>query len=284
MMKYIAEIGSNWKINDNEKDNWDNIIATLDELYNIGEIEYVKFQAWNTESFISQNHPMYMSYFKEYELPVKWYHQLKLEVEKRDMKLMMTPFDIYTVGKLEQAGINIFKIASNDLTYHPLILRVCKSAKELFISTGNSTLDEVKETYKLVHDNYDNIFTLLHCNVKYPCTIEDGDFYRIYEIMHNCPGTYLGYSSHAEISDAIVLTNTATAMGVSVIEFHYKGGHYNVKSPDSQHSLTDQQVKYVIETNNLVHKIVTTSPSIDLNECNWGRRNPYTGKRPVFLN
>jgi N-acetylneuraminate synthase len=200
------------------------------------------------------------------------------------MKLMMTPFDNYTISKLEEAGINIIKIASNDLTYHPLIIRACKSAKELFVSTGNSTLDEIKETYDIVKSNYKNIFTFLHCNVKYPCSIEDGDFYRIYEMSHSFPGTYLGYSSHAEISDAIVLTNTATAMGISVIEFHYKGTHYKTKSPDSVHSLTESQVKYVIETNNLVHKIVTTSPTIDLNECNWGRRNPYTGKRPVFLN
>jgi sialic acid synthase SpsE len=281
-MKYIAEIGSNWKIDDDNEKNWKNIIKILDELYEIDDIDYVKFQAWNTESFINQNHPSYMTYFKEYELPVAWYAKLKEEVEKRNMKIMFTVFDNYTLSKAVKAKINIFKIASNDLTYHPLIKNVCKEAKELFISAGNSTLEEIKETYEIVKNEYKGIFTILHCNVKYPCTIEDGDFFRVFELRKLFKGNFIGYSSHALINDAVVLTNIVTAMGGTVIEFHYKPNNFNYKTPDSGHSLIQKEVEYLIESNNTVEKIVTTSPKIDLNEANWGRRNPYTGKRPIF--
>ena len=280
MIKFIADIGCNWKISDLEEENWNNIVKIIDELYETDDITYVLFEAWNTESFISHNHPNYMDYFKQYELPIKFYSKIKELVESKGMKLLVTPYDIYTINKLTASGINNFYISNHDLDYKPMLDKISKVAKELYVGTCNTTLTEIEDAHRVIKENYNGILTFIHSINKYPSTIDNGDFYRLEEIRHTFPGTLIGYSGHSNIGDALILTNTATAMGVTTIVIPFKTSGI---TPDTKYSFSLKETTYLIESNKTIHNVVNTSSSINLNEANWGRRNPYTGKRPIFL-
>ncbi|HEX6737369.1 MAG TPA: N-acetylneuraminate synthase family protein, partial [Vicinamibacteria bacterium] len=60
-----------------------------------------------------------------------------------------TPFDDQAVDFLAGLEVPAFKIASADLTCHPLIERAARVGKPMILSTGTATLSEVEEAVEV---------------------------------------------------------------------------------------------------------------------------------------
>ncbi len=135
---------------------------------------------------------------------------------ERGLVPMCTPFDLPSLQRLDSWGIEAFKIASADLTNHPLLLAAAATGKPLVISTGMSTEGEIKETVKLLQ-GVGAAFVLLHCNSTYPAPMTDINLAympRLGEIG-SCPFGYSGHERGYEVPLA------AVAVGAKVIEKHF---------------------------------------------------------------
>ncbi len=287
-MKYIAEIGSNWRRTNDMTDNWLNIADTVKDLANIGT-DYVKFQAWNTPDFIHQSHPDYKN-FEKYQLPIKWYGDLIKLVEDHGLKFMVTPFDFETVERFQDLNVKYWKIASSDIIFHGLIKAVAEKATELYVSVGNASMDEIVNVNRMLINYFPSLpRTLLHCISRYPTQVEEIGFNRINELKRLNesripePPFTLGWSSHVVPAQAADVATLATGMGVEVMEFHvYRPTHSKLKTPDVCVSLTVTELGELMTRVEGVETLMNSVPKFNISEMNWARRNPETGLRPTI--
>ena len=83
--------------------------------------------------------------FKKYDL-FERYHYKKLSdyCKKLKIEFISTPFDIEAVDMLDDL-VKFYKISSSDITNFPLLKKVASKKKPIILSTGASTLKEIKK-------------------------------------------------------------------------------------------------------------------------------------------
>lgn len=134
---------------------------------------------------------------------------------------LCTPWDLKSFEKLEDYGMEVYKIASADLTNHDLIQAIKNTGKWFFLSTGMSTEDEIMEVIETILKpkfwyRHDNHYVLMHCNSTYPPPIENLNL-RYIPMLHSFGKCFVGYSGH-EFGTHIPIA--AVTLGAKVIEKH----------------------------------------------------------------
>ena len=129
---------------------------------------------------------------------------------------LCTPWDIASLEKLSEYGLDGFKIASADLTNHDLIVAATRMERTLILSTGMSKESEIRSAVDLLYKNYSS-FALLHCNSTYPAPMQDINLSYMDRLkkISNRPVGYSGHERGFEICIA------AVAMGAKIIEKHF---------------------------------------------------------------
>lgn len=104
-----------------------------------------------------------------------------------------SPWDLSSVDFLEQFDIPVYKIASASMTDVELLKRVKKTEKPLIVSTGMSTLAQVKRMVDIV--GTENL-VLMHTVSTYPAKDETLNLRAIETLQTSFPGVPVGYSGH----------------------------------------------------------------------------------------
>ncbi len=162
-----------------------------------------------------------------------------------------TPFDDAAVGFLASLDVPAFKIASADLTCHPLIERAARIGKPMILSTGTSTLAEVEEALDVCGRAGNDAVALLHCTLKYPCPPEGINLRMMEHLMRAFPGVPVGLSDH---SLGISVPQAAVALGACIIEKHYTVDKTLPGSPDHHLSVDPADMKAMVEGIRTVEK------------------------------
>lgn len=174
---------------------------------------------------------------------------------------MCTPFDISSLELLLQWGIDNIKISSMDLNNILLHRRLCQVIKPLniYISTGMSTLDEVKIVASMYSES-PHAITFLLCNSSYPTPSPELNLLGISQLLDL--GLPAGYSDHTIGLDACL---TASALGASCLEVHFTDNKYQAgpdqlisKTKDDLSSLRQMLTK---QANMLGHRSLGCCPS-----------------------
>ena len=155
-----------------------------------------------------------------------------------------TPFDDQAVDFLASLDVPAFKIASADLTCHPLIERAARIGKPMILSTGTSTLAEVEEALEVCGRAGNDAVVLLHCTLKYPCPPEGINLRMMEHLMRAFPGVPVGLSDH---SLGISVPQAAVALGACMIEKHYTVDKTLPGSPDHHLSIDPAELKAMVE-------------------------------------
>ena len=129
---------------------------------------------------------------------------------------LCTPFDLISLEKLEQYGLEGYKVASADLTNHELLLALIETKKPLIISTGMSNDEDIDAAISLLEENYVN-YVLCHTNSTYPTPFSDVHLNYINNLKRRTQSV-IGYSGH-ERGWHIPLA--AFTKGAQVIEKHF---------------------------------------------------------------
>jgi sialic acid synthase SpsE len=228
---FIAEIGNNHN-GDIER------AKRLIKKAKIAGADVAKFQMRDLESLyrngINNVEDLGVEYIKE--LLIKFEltqndHQLLFEYcASIGIEYMCTPWDIISFNKLVSMGVNRFKVASADFDNFELVKAIVSTGKQIILSTGMATLNEISERVKWLEDKNAN-YIILHCNSTYPAPFEDIQLRfleNLKEITNN-----IGYSGHER---GISVSLAAVALGSKVIERHITEDR-NLEGPDHQASL-----------------------------------------------
>ena len=140
----------------------------------------VKLQTFQADSLVAASCPApahvpdgsLRAFFKRFELDREAHLTIAKHARSHGLAFMATPFSIEAVELLEDVGVDAFKIASGDLTYHSLIGRCARTGCPLVISTGMSTLSETTQAVSQARASGARCVALLHCVSSYP--VPDG--------------------------------------------------------------------------------------------------------------
>jgi sialic acid synthase SpsE len=155
-----------------------------------------------------------------------------------------TPFDDEAVDFLASLAVPAIKIASADLTCHPLLDRAARVGRPMILSTGTSTLAEVDEALEVVAKAGGDEVVLLHCTLKYPCPPEGINLGMMGHLMKAFPGIPVGLSDH---SLGISVPQAAVALGAVMIEKHFTVDKKLPGSPDHHLSVDPPEMAAMVQ-------------------------------------
>ena len=153
---------------------------------------------------------------------------------------MCTPFSTNSFNELIQKGFEQIKISSMDLNNYHLHKEIvnCEKKLDLFISTGMSSISELKIIYEIYKDSIHNICLLL-CTSSYPAPNNDISLSNIFLFKSLFPKFKIGYSDHTVGSSAAI---AAATLGAEYIEIHFSDD-IRKSGPDQILSKTYKELK-----------------------------------------
>ena len=156
------------------------------------------------------------------------------------IKFLSTPFDIDSIHFLNSLQ-DIWKIPSGEITNYPYLVEIARTGKDIILSTGMSTLDDVDAALEVLKVNGAGKITLLHCTTDYPASPEDVNLRAMLTMKEHC-GCPVGYSDHTQ---GIEVSVAAVALGAEVIEKHFTLDK-TMEGPDHKASLEPDELKAMV--------------------------------------
>lgn len=229
----IADIGFNF-FDIAEREGISDIDAAklmVDEAKSCG-VDAVMFQSYKSENVFSTNVPNYwessgepidsqFELFKKFDrFGVDEFRKLSDYCEDVGILFMSTPYDFEAADYLDEF-MSVFKISSSDLTNIPFIKYVAGKNKPILLSTGASTLKEIKDAVKAIEDVSTVDIAIMHCVLSHPTAFEDANLSMIKDLSSNFPDYEIGYSDHTISDENMVVLTTAYNYGANIIEKHF---------------------------------------------------------------
>ena len=154
--------------------------------------------------------------------------KLKQVSDKIKIDFFCSVFDHKSLEIINKLKIKSIKIASSDITDLPLLEKVSKTKKKVFLSTGMASKKEILAAKNILSNNQ---LTILHCVSLYPCPYKKANLNRMIKLKKIFK-TRVGYSDHCEGTDASI---AAITQGAEVIEKHFT---YNKNAKGSDHEIS----------------------------------------------
>jgi len=189
----------------------------------------VKFQTFVAEKVVSRFAPKASYQFDSkkrdetqlememtLQLPPDAFSEIARHAERKGILFFSTPFDESSADLLEQLGVPVFKISSGDLTHIPFLTYVARKARPMIISTGMSTLDEIRTAVEAVMSSGNQQIVLTHCVSSYPAPTEEANLRAIHTLKSDFKFP-VGYSDHTLGFEVAI---AAVALGACLIEKH----------------------------------------------------------------
>ena len=108
---------------------------------------------WDWEGEIEEEGSQHDSYSHLDSFGEAEHLELRKMCDEYSIEFMSTPFDDGATDDLERVGITAYKIASGDVTNHPLLKNVATKGKIVMLSTGASTLEEIQAAVAVLENN-----------------------------------------------------------------------------------------------------------------------------------
>jgi len=121
------------------------------------------------------------------------FKEIDAHCKKLGIDWFASPWDIESLNFLEEFDVVAHKVASACLTDSALLSAMKATGKPIFLSTGMSTLDQIKRALSLL-DLEKTI--LMHAVSVYPATEEQLNLSWIDELRNTFPSVLIGYSGH----------------------------------------------------------------------------------------
>jgi N-acetylneuraminate synthase len=221
-----------------------------------------EYQITNTGSKESQ-----LEMLKKLELSHSQQRELHQYCQRSGIQFLSTPFDNASLNFLTvDLGLETIKVGSGELTNAPFLFEVARLAKNIILSTGMSTLDEVADALGVIafvmtdsknpsvssfksalassegRKAVTSKVTLLHCTTDYPTVPSDVNLRAMLTLREKFD-CQVGFSDH---SVGIHLAVAAVAMGATVIEKHLTIDR-DLPGPDHKASLEPNEFKSLVD-------------------------------------
>ena len=217
-------------------------------------VDAVKFQSFIPEKLVSRyaikaeyqkrndGNGSQLEMLKKLALSQDEYIKLVDFANRLNLKIFSTPFDFESFEFLKSIGQNIWKVPSGEITNLPYLQKLteidCQN-KEIILSTGMSTIDEIKYAVGVLEKSKNTSFTILQCNTQYPTKAKDMNLRAINMLKSLVPNWEVGLSDHSE---GIVASLVAVGMGAKFIEKHFTLDK-DLQGPDHRASITPEELQ-----------------------------------------
>jgi sialic acid synthase SpsE/sugar phosphate isomerase/epimerase len=240
----IAEIGNN------HNGNFELAVELIDLAISAGA-DCVKFQMRNLKDLYRKKSlrrldddlgtEYIIDLLKKFELSIEDHKKLKKYCETKKVLYLCTPWDEASIKVLDKMGVLAYKVASADLSNFRFLEKLSLTKKPLIISTGMSTLFEIKQTVNYLKSKNVN-FVILHCNSTYPAPLHDINLKFINTLKKIHP--LVGYSGHER---GISVSLAAVALGACILERHFTINR-DMEGPDHAASLEPSDFSKLVES------------------------------------
>ncbi len=218
----------------------------------------VKFQTFKADNLVTQyaekakyqkarasGEESQYDMIKRYELSLNDHLDLMSYCSKRAIEFLSSPFDLESIELLKDLGLNLFKIPSGELTNLPFLRKIGALKKDVIVSTGMSTLDEIRAALDVLISagTERGKITVLQCNTEYPTPFEDVNLAAMDTIAQEL-NVAIGYSDH---TPGIEVPVAAVARGATIIEKHFTLDR-DMDGPDHQASLEPGELKQMVKS------------------------------------
>lgn len=210
----IAEVGNN------HEGSASRARALVDVAFESGA-NAVKLQTFIPELYVSSIQSDRLAMLRRFSLSQDVILSLMEEHATEGRVVFSTPFDLQSADLLARA--RLIKISSGDITYEQLIRHCAALGPDLILSTGGSSLDEVRHAASLVSEarHANGVLSelaILHCVSAYPAPSNAANLRCIATLQQEFPEVTVGYSDHTL---GIGTSLLAAAAGARIIEKHF---------------------------------------------------------------
>ena len=214
----IAEIGLN------HGGSSDRALAMVDAAAGAGA-SAIKLQTLHADHLVAAECPApahvsatsLREFFGRLELDDADYHAIVRRARARGLAVVATPLSLAAVELLAHAGVDAYKIASGDITYHALIDACAQTGRPLVVSTGMAAPAEIDNAIRQARRSGCQELALLHCVSAYPVP-HDSQNLRAIATLANGFDVPVGLSDHAASTSAVAI---AVTLGASLYERHF---------------------------------------------------------------
>lgn len=244
----IAEAGVN------HNGNIENAKRLIDVAVEAG-VDAVKFQTFKAEKLVCKDakkaeyqveatgaeetqHEM----LKKLELTYGMHLKLVEYCQEKEIVFLSTPFDLESVDLLEELGMELYKVPSGEITNLPYLRKIGATKKRVILSTGMSTLQEIKDAMAVLKKSGCPEISVLHCNTQYPTPMQDVNLNVIKGLKEELD-VEVGYSDHTL---GIEVPIAAVALGATIIEKHFTLDK-SMEGPDHKASLNPKELKAMVQ-------------------------------------
>ena len=216
----------------------------------------VKFQTFVSKNIVSKNaikaeyqkqqtepQESQQDMLKKLELSFDEFVELNEYCKSKSIEFMSTAFDFESIDFLDGLEMGTWKIPSGDITNLPYLIKIANLNKPVILSTGMSTMEDIRSAIKALKENGAAELTVLHCTTEYPTPFEDVNLRAMNTIKEEF-GVKVGYSDHTK---GIEVPIAAVAIGATVIEKHFTLDR-NMEGPDHKASLEPNELKAMVDS------------------------------------
>ena len=239
-------------------------LRLIDEAAKAGA-DAIKFQTWRAEQLVTKEGKMadyqkrnlreeksQFDMLKELELKEEWYPDLVKRAEKKEIILLSAAHGGFeSVDLMEKHGFPAFKFGSGDITNLPVLAYAARLGKPILISTGMSTMDEVREAVQTVREVGNDQILVFQCTTDYPLAPENVNLRAIITIRDELD-VLVGYSDHT-LGDQVSIM--AVTLGACMIEKHFTLDR-GMEGPDHVASTEPEEFKKMVERLKLIPVIL----------------------------
>ncbi len=213
------------------------IIAELNSSHN-GEVEIakqminaakdsgcdcVKFQSWSADSLYSdeyyKDNPISKRIVTKFSLTSDQLFELSQYCKDVEIDFSSTPYSNEEVDFLvEKTDAPFIKIASMEINNLPFLKYIGSKNVPIILSTGMSTLTEIRNAVRAIESTGNKQLCILHCVSVYPAPVDIINLNNIVMLQQEFPDYVVGYSDHTigyEVAAASI------SLGASLIEKHF---------------------------------------------------------------
>lgn len=225
----------------------------IDEAKKAG-VDVIKFQNFKTEKMCKadlakeeyqqqadKTEESQYQMLKRLELSEEDTVRLKEYTEAAGLGFMSTPYDYESVDFLDRIDLETFKIGSGEITDLPFLRYVAGKKRAIILSTGASTMEEIRQAVETIRAVSDAPLSLLHCTSAYPTPPEHVNLKAMLTLEKEF-GLPTGFSDHTR---GITADVAAVALGARIVEKHFTLDK-DLPGPDHKASLDPEELRAMV--------------------------------------
>ena len=190
---------------------------------------------------------------KSLEITKSMHEKIFDHCSKKNIEFLSSAFTNNDLEYLFNLGVKRIKIPSGEITNLPYLEKTATFGIPIIVSTGMSSIDEIKTSYKILMKSgvKKKMLTFLHCISDYPTKLDSINLKAMNLISEELM-VDVGFSDHSIGNEAAI---AAVALGAKIIEKHITLDK-NLKGPDHKASTEPPEFKKLVESIRNVEKIL----------------------------